>query len=215
MNYDFDIFDLNPQEAAQDPETSGFLARLGLSGRKGKGVADGPGSGGNRIALFREVQTADALRVAPAALREYFMDAGFGLNTYTSGAPRHCYPAADEQARLDIIERLTALLAAHSLPAPGDYPEGGNVFRMGEFLVDLAEAHPLPQVRSSHPDLAPFESQGAPAFAPTFDTQPAADTAPRRKFWQSRYFLAAVGVGVALVMLQISAGFDQINLASL
>jgi hypothetical protein len=222
LNYDFDIFDLIPQQAGIDAEASGFLARLGLAQARTRAT-----TGPNRIALFRDQETADALRAAPASLRDYFLAAGFGLNTYTSGVARHRYPAADEAARLEIIERLTELAPSYLLPAPGDYPEGGPVFRLGAFLADLAEATPdvagatVPETsgddetRPPHPDLIPLAAPTPSRMPPTFYTTPLPVPATRRKFWQGRFFLAAVGVGITVLVLQISASFGVVNLASL
>lgn len=216
MNYDFDIFDLVPQVALPDAETTGFLARLGLRARKADGVVHGADSGPDRVALFREAQTADALREGPTALREYFVAAGFGLNTYSSGAARHQYPATDEMARLEIIERLAALAPEFPLPSVGDAPEGGPVFRLGEFLTELAEARPAETV--THPDLAPKDAIVGPHPAPTFDTR-LSDAVPvvatTRKFWQNRYFMTAVAVGIAVAVLQLTSAFDVMTLASL
>jgi len=206
LEYDFDIFDLNPETVQQDDETKGFLARLGLGGGKVRsGMAPDPDAGPNRVALFRDPRTADALRDAPHALRAYFLGAGFGLNTYSSGAGRHFYPASDEDARLEIIERLTALAAAHSLPGLGDYAEGGDVFRIGAFLADLAEARPVPVAALPINALSQGDTGAMPAL----------DAAPRRKFWQGRFFVAAAIVGGAVALLQISASFGFITLASL
>ncbi len=215
LNYDFDIFDLVPKGLGQDPETTGFLRRLGLLARKGTGASNMADIGPNQVALFRELQTADALRAAPKGLRDYFLTAGFGLNTYCSGAPRHHYPATDENARLEIIERLTVLAPSHTLPEPGDYPEGGAVFRLGAFLADLGEARPWGQGPASHPDLAPPEADDTLQLAPTFDTHPEMIAVPRRKFWQNRYFAAAVAVGLAVAVWQMTASYDVINMASL
>lgn len=213
LRYDFDIFDLNPPDGVTDAETKGFLARLGLVSGPSR-----PEVGSSRVALFRDQETADALRAAPDALRDYFLAAGFGLNTYASGAGRSRYPAGDEAARLEIIERLTELAPSYTLPAPADYAEGGDAFRLGAFLADLAEAMPeSDKSRARHPDVAPPEAAAEFGLPPTFDTMPPpeANAAPRRKFWQGRFFLAAAAVGLAVAVLQLSASFDVINLASL
>lgn len=206
LQYDFDIFDLNPSKGAQDDEIKGFLARLGLgSGKLHAGRGPHSEAGPNRIALFRDAQTADALRDASGALRDYFMAAGFGLNTYSSGAGRHLYPASDEDARLEIIQRLTDLAPAHHLPGPADYPEGGEVFRLGAFLADLAEARPELVVLE---EPVAHRRVGLDALLPH-------DMAPRRKFWQGRFFRAAAIAGGVVALLQMSTSYDIITLASL
>lgn len=197
--YDFDIFDLAPPNAGPDAETTGFLARLGLLARKSATTAE---LGPNRVALFRSPATADALRAAPDDLRTYFLAAGFGLNTYSSGAPRLRYPAEDEEARLDLILRLTALAPKYRLPTAAEYPEGSDVFRLGGFLADLSEARPLPAARQATQD-------GSVAG---FETAP---SAPARKFWHSRYLRAALLVFAVLVLMQASGSIDAFALASL
>jgi len=184
--YDFDIFDLTPQGPGPDPEVTGFMARLGLLARASRDGADPPDPGSVRVALFRERATADALACAPDGLRDYFMAAGFGLNTYSSGAPRHCYPAADELARLEVIDRLAALAPRFALTAPEGHSEDGHLFRLEAFLADLAETRPL----DPEPEASPRRVSWLP---PLFDAQAPATGAPRYRFWQHRFFRMTVG----------------------
>ncbi|MBN2629817.1 MAG: hypothetical protein JXR75_04680 [Rhodobacteraceae bacterium] len=196
LNYDFDIFDV-----AEGGEGSGAdpfdldLARL-LS------RIDGTAATGEKIALFRDPRTADALRRAPQALRDFFQMSGFGLNTYASGAPRGRYPAKDEAARLDIIRRMAHAAQTCALPPLEDYPEGGDGFRLGEFLWELEHAEPMAEEDSmALPDQTSLRAMISP---PTLDTQSLAQAqamspqpAARKKFWQNRRHLALAMMGIA------------------
>lgn len=128
--YDFDIFEIAPKNLHSDIELGDFLKNAGLA----------PASDGGAVALFRDGKTADALCRAPEALRDYFLNSGFGLNTFASGAPTGRYPVQDEEARLAIIERLTENAAHHRLPS--DPVEEGE-FSLHDFLDQLAKATPF------------------------------------------------------------------------
>jgi hypothetical protein len=217
LNYDFDIFSLDAPGSGPDRETTDFLSRLGLAPRKGNSLRNMAATGQTRIALFRDATTADALRRAPGGLRAYFLTAGFGLNAYASGAPRHRYPVGDEGARLEIIERLTAIAPDHDLPAPEDYSKSDDVFRLGEFLAELAEARPTEAGLAENgpatdADLAPPDKDGSDGLPPTCDLD---SETPRRRFWRNRYFQTAVWVGVAALVLELASAINTINLAGL
>lgn len=128
LNYDFDIFDLAPKTAPNDPELLDFLSKAGWSKDDSEGA----------VALFRHQDTVDALCRAPDSLREYFLQSGFGLNTYDSGAPAGRYPLRDEDARLAIIERLTENAGRNMLPCGA----GEDDFRLEDFIAQLAAARP-------------------------------------------------------------------------
>ncbi|MEF3047258.1 hypothetical protein [Pseudotabrizicola sp. L79] len=130
FSYDFDIFDVVPSKNDHDPELEAFLQRIGFD----------PDHGHSKIALFRNETTAEALRVAPPAVRDYFLEAGFGLNTYQSGAPPGRYPAKDEDARLILIERLSDLAGQFPLPAE---PTAPGQFSLHDFLRHLGQATPI------------------------------------------------------------------------
>lgn len=133
LSYDFDIFDVIPADSGDDPDLQALLARLGRTSPLQDGVQDS-------IALFRNEATAEALRRAPAPLKEYFLAAGFGLNTYDSGAPSGRYPARDEEARLALIHRLTALAPNYPLSEP---PAEEGAFSLADFLHQLTQAEPV------------------------------------------------------------------------
>ena len=193
LDYDFDILDLVPDQTGPDPFLNGFLARIGFP----------RDTSGNKVALFRDLATADALRDAPDGLRDYFLACGFGLNTYHSGAPPRRYPAEDEAMRLEIIDRLSAAAPHYPLPLPGSYAEGGTAFRLGAFLANLELAEPMAQ---------------GPAVKPKATVDILFDPAPpgqRRKFWQNRVVMIAAMLAGAVAVLQISASLDVITFASL
>jgi hypothetical protein len=213
LKYDFDIFDVVPGQTDMDLELGGFLLQNGLN-------AD---DRDNKIALFRDERTANALRNAPPQLRAFFLASGFGLNTYHSGAPENRYPACDEDARLDVIGRLAANAEQFALPKPADYPEGGDVFRLGEFLMHLADAQPEeapahiaePMVAQ---DLLRDETARRTVVAPSFDrddSQEVVATAPvKKRFWQTRMFRVAAAVVAVAGVMEIVAGQGIVALAS-
>lgn len=234
LTYDFDIFDVIPGAGPQDPDLDGFLTQIGFK----------PDPAASRIALFRDPRTADALRRAPDNLRNFFLASGFGLNTYSSGAPRGRYPAKDEEARLELIHRLTQNAETHSLPPLQGYPEGGDVFRLGEFLTELTCAEPMDlaegftqdfdardaaaveaQFEDIIQDPAPVKEAKPFGFPPIFETDPLPPQAvedqkqspARRKFWQNRFFLMGTAAALAAlaVVVQLASGQSVLALASL
>ncbi|GEM_PF-5811592 len=204
LNYDFDIFDVVPGAAVPGSKGLGSepsdldLARL-------LNRIDGTAATAEKIALFRDPRTAEALRRAPQALRDFFLMSGFGLNTYASGAPQGRYPAKDEEARLDIIRRMAAAAQTHALPRPEDCPEGGDGFRLGEFLRELERAEPMAEEDTmSRPAPASLRGTISP---PTLDTHSlpqvqavAHQPVARKKFWQNRFHLALAVMGLAAVV---------------
>lgn len=130
LNYDFDMFDVVPSDVSDDPELQQFLNDAGFD--------MAPETG--QIALFRETRTAEALRHAPEPLRAFFLESGFGLNTYDSGAPCGRYPAKDEEARLDLIGRLTENAANFPLASAA---MGDEDFCLPDFLDQLGKSSPV------------------------------------------------------------------------
>lgn len=130
LNYDFDMFDVVPSDVSDDPELQQFLNDAGFDMAPEMG----------QIALFREIRTADALRNAPEPIRAFFLESGFGLNTYDSGAPCGRYPAKDEEARLDLIRRLTENAVNFPL---ANAETGGADFCLSDFLDQLGKSSPI------------------------------------------------------------------------
>lgn len=202
--YDFDIFEVIPGRGQADPKLAGFLTDIGF-------IPQGETA---TVALFRDPRTADALRRANPALRAYLLDSGFGLNTYDSGAPPGTYPARDEDARLDVIRRLTENAPTHSLPAPEDDSEADDTFRLAAFLNALSQAEPIHM-----PDVLGYHGGALP---PVFDTEPlsevgadAAASHPRRKFWQHRFFRLGAAATLVLGAVHLGSGPALTVLASL
>ncbi|NEX47375.1 hypothetical protein [Pseudotabrizicola algicola] len=220
LAYDFDIFEVIPDAGTSDPELDGFLTAAGFVSKTEAAT----------VALFRDPRTAEALRRAPPALREYFVASGFGFNTYDSGAPAGRYPAKDEAARLAVIFRLTENASRHALPRPDDAPEGGEVFRLGAFLAELDRAQPIdmpepPAVHVLGDDAnARAEAGSAPRrrVPAIFETDPIinepaapAPEPPRRKFWQHRFFRLGAAATLVIFAMQLASGTALTVLASL
>jgi len=127
LNYDFDMFSVIPDTLFGDPKRGGFL----------KAVGAGADDRRNKIALFRDPRTAEALAAAPERVRDFFFAAGFGLNTYASGAPQGCYPRADHDHR-----QLT-LRAFLDFPRDLLAPAPGQAFDPHRFLADAVSAEPI------------------------------------------------------------------------
>lgn len=93
---------------------------------------------GKYIALFREPETAAALKGADFAVRSYFKESGFGFLTHDSGAGRGRYPLGDEEARIAVIRRLGDTMWRFDLTGADM-----NGFDFGDFLAHLSEAEPV------------------------------------------------------------------------
>lgn len=212
LAYDFDILDLAPVSGAFDPQLDGFLTEAGFKPKADK----------TQVALFRDPRTAEALRKAHPQLHDYFLASGFGLNTFSSGAPAGRYPARDEEARLSVIHRLTENAKTMPLPRPGETAEGGDRFRLGQFLADLSRAEPIQMTDAPSQDVTDDDGPASYGMPQIFETEPlrseqvAPDPEPvRRKFWQSRFFKMAAAAGLVVGAIQIASGQSLLVLASL
>lgn len=223
LAYDFDIFRIIPDFGTSDPRLAGLL----------EDFSSGPERESATVALFRDPRTAKALRRAPSGLRDYFLDAGFGFNTYASGAPAGRYPASDEAARLELIQRLADRAHRFALPRPEEAAESGDVFRLGAFLEALDQSQPFDMAGADAPqqDQPPQHTQDHSAgpviprkhnLPPLFETELFADAsaAPatastRRKFWQNRFFRIGAVAALVIGVMQLVSGPALIALASL
>lgn len=191
LNYDFDLFSVFPKAVFDDPKVGGMLAELGFQHEQR----------GNHVALFRDPRTVEALRRAPQAVQDYLRGAGFGMNTYHSGAPAGRYPAEDEPARVALIEKLAEELPRHSLPKSDDSQPGPDEFSLPAFFEAVMLAEPLPV---DAPLMAPVMPV---AFAAEGDA--AKPSAPARRLrlpfplrlpvWMSRLMMVAM-VGTLTVV---------------
>ncbi len=121
LRYDFDMVAMTPDGL---PDQFGDLALTGVATEK--------------IAMFRDPSTIAALKEADAAIRTFFTDSGFALQQFDSGAPAGRYPMRDEDARIAVIDKLSANLHTHDLAnaAWGD-------FDFDAFMDTLSEAEPV------------------------------------------------------------------------
>ena len=169
LRYDFDMVTVNPDGL---PDQFGDLAATGVAAEK--------------TAMFRDPNAVEALQAADEAVRTFFVDSGFGLQDFDSGAPPGRYPASDEDHRIRVIERLTANLGTHDLT-------GANwgTFDFQAFLSGLDVATPL----DDETLLAPTMTR------PTQDTQ-----SPIPKKPSSRRGIALVGLAFGIVLLCVAGG---------
>ena len=133
LRYDFDMVAVTPD---------------GLSDQFGNLAATDVATG--KVAMFRDPATVAALKRADAAVTGYFTDSGFALQHFDSGAPAGRYPARDEDARIAVIDKLSANLHTHDL-AGAIWDD----FDFDAFMDALSAAEPVedellaPTVRSS------------------------------------------------------------------
>lgn len=168
MRYDFDMVTVTPDGL---PDQFGDLTATGV--------------GAEKTAMFRDPKTAAALRDADQAVRTFFLDSGFGLQDFDSGAPPGRYPISDEDPRIRVIERLTANLSTHDLTAA----KWGE-FDFQAFLAGLDQAIPL---------------EDETLLAPTPQAR-AADrqrNAPSKT--ASRRGIAVVGLALGVILLCLAA----------
>ncbi|MEJ8562656.1 hypothetical protein QTO30_16460 [Yoonia sp. GPGPB17] len=121
LRYDFDMVAVTPEGL---PDQFGDLALTGITAEK--------------VAMFRDPDTVAALKSADTAVRTYFMDSGFALAQFDSGAPAGHFAMRDEDARIAVIDRLTSNLETHDL---ANAAWGG--FDFDAFMDALATAEPV------------------------------------------------------------------------
>ena len=121
LRYDFDMVTMTPEGL---PDQFGDLVLTGV--------------GAEQVAMFRDPNTVAALKQADSAVRSYFTDSGFALKQFDSGAPPGRFPERDEEARIAVIDRLTANLETHDL-ANAAWGE----FDFDAFMDALATAQPV------------------------------------------------------------------------
>lgn len=129
MNYDFDMFSIFPDEVQR--EFRGMFNDLGLSAMTSQ-----------QTALWRDPQVVEALGRADQPVKDLFLNSGFGINHFHSGAPTGRYPARDEHARNSCIMRLAENIK--NGPDLKDADWGG--FDIGEFIKSVSEAEPIDEV---------------------------------------------------------------------
>ncbi len=126
FKYDFDMFSIIPDEVRQ--EFQGMLNDIGMGA-----------VGTEQKALFRDPALVEALASADEEVKQVFLDAGFGLNVYQSGAPEGRYPSHDEEARNACVRNLADNIAVSEGLNGADW--GG--FNLEDFLKYLTEAKPI------------------------------------------------------------------------
>lgn len=167
LRYDFDMVAVTPTGL---PEQFDNLAVTGMAAEK--------------VAMFRDPGTVAALKQADPAVQAYFTDSGFALQEYNSGAPAGRYPMRDEDARVALIDRLSANLDSYDL---AEVNWGG--FDFDAFMNALSTAEPVEDTL-----LAPV-----PGTSDLSDEIIAARVASRQK--KGRRMLALGGLLLGLVLL--------------
>lgn len=130
LAYDFDLFNTMPLEIQAKYRRQ--LNDLGMSHMMS-----------HQVALFRDQRTAAALKSADQTVRQLFLDAGFGLNVYSSGAPAGRYLARDDMGRLQRIGKLFELAVARRDDLKG--ADWGQ-FSYYDFLEYNKDAEPIDEI---------------------------------------------------------------------
>lgn len=139
MQYDFDMFSICPDEVQAQFQDK--FNELGLSPMMAQ-----------QVALFRDPRVVEALRNADEVVKQFWLDSGFGINVYHSGAPSGRYPARDENPRNSRVQRLTENLKDRDLKGAN---WGG--FEFTEFVAYLRTAEPMDEI-----DIAKYQAEAAP-----------------------------------------------------
>jgi hypothetical protein len=148
------------------------------------------GIGAEKVAMFRDPETMNALSQADAAVQSFFTQSGFALQTFDSGAPPGRFLQRDEEARLRIIDNLTRNLGTHNLEG-ADW--GGFVF--SDFMQALSQAEPLDDDRLLAPAL---QSHGV-----NRELRAAHDASRKLKLRRS-LALAGLAAGLALLLFVVT-----------
>ncbi len=132
MKYDYDMFSLIPDEVSN--QFQGMLNDIGAGA-----VAT------QQKGLWRDPEVVAALHGADQSIKDLFINSGFGINHYFSGAPEGRYFDRDHETREKIedafYEALTEALEDGSL-------EGANWngFVLEDFLEYLETAEPIDEI---------------------------------------------------------------------
>jgi hypothetical protein len=121
LRYDFDMVAVTPEGL---PDQFGDLTLTGV--------------GAEKVAMFRDPQTAAALKQADEVVRTFFTDSGFVMKTHDSGAPPGTFPMRDEGERVALVDRLSQNLGTHNLKGAN---WGGFDFQA--FMRSLSAAEPI------------------------------------------------------------------------
>ena len=168
MRYDFDMVSVTPEGL---PDQFGDLAVNGVAAEK--------------MAMFRDPQVVAMLEKADPAVRTFFLDSGFALQPYDSGAPPGRYPVSDEVARVKVIEKLTANFTTHDLSGAN---WGGFDFQA--FLEVMEHAKPL---------------EDETLLAPPTRSQPRATPSAQNVRNQKRKGLAMAGLSLGMILILYAA----------
>lgn len=167
LRYDFDMVTIKPNGL---PDQFGDLTVTGV--------------GAEKVAMFRDPNTVAALAQADEAVRTFFTDSGFALQKFDSGAPAGRFPMRDEDARIAIIDRLSANLGTHNLNGA---QWGGFDFQA--FMAALSVAEPIEDTLLAQTTTSPSN----------YADLVAARIASRQK--QGRRMIALGGLMLGLILL--------------
>ncbi len=138
LEYDFDIVVVDPGDGGAESGRDGFVKKPVLR------------------AMFRNVNTADALRATSPKIRKIFQDAGFGLDATGSELSSGLYRPRDEAERERILRALFANV--REMGVKGEYC---GEFDFRQFLMDVKTARPRNGQRRQVADWTPKPRSGS------------------------------------------------------
>lgn len=132
MRYDYDMFSLIPDEV--QGQFQEMFNELGVNEMTSE-----------QKGLWRDTDVVEALLGADPVIKDLFINAGFGINHYFSGAPEGRFFSRDTQAREQIED---AFLDALSEGLDNGSLDGANWngFVLEDFLEYLETARPIDEV---------------------------------------------------------------------
>lgn len=183
MRYDYDMFSVIPDDVQS--QFQGMLNDIGMSAMASQ-----------QTALWRDPRIVEALQGADPVVKDLFIDAGFGINGYDSGAPFGRFFERDrvarEQRENDFLDALAEALDDGSLDGAN-----WNGFELEAFLEYLETAEPIDEIEAA--ELQAMELAAAKA-----------------KSQKKLLAMAALGLGVlAIGFAVIAMLFSPVTVAAL
>ena len=183
LNYDIDFFSIFPEEIFSSDGTGDFLKEIGFQSDQAQ----------NKVAMFRDPKTLQALQNAPENVRAFVTEIGIGMNVYDSGAPIGRYLASDEQYREPIFHKFFVSMALPEVKAmlETDVPEGE--FSLSDFWNYNLEAKPI-----EGPTPSSVTQSEKPGLMDKLGIELTGSPEQQRKTKQTYLGLAAGGVALLL-----------------
>ena len=169
LSYAFDIYKASRANAGREKTVSGLSP---------DDDQDGDIQDGDVIAVFRDQQTADAVTSAPAVVRLFLEETGFGFSVPTGTAPVGYVRANNAVAQRNLKKRIARALSNSALERALNRASNHSSFDVREFILSVVRARQSMQPQQTdtgRPTVA------APAEKPIqTPSSPVARVTPRR-----------------------------------